>query len=164
MTQSSFFRAFASKEALLLELVRRMFGGQFDLAGQHSGAADPVFLYAVETALSLSLAEAFKLQKNSLLFLSEYPELSPRKRELSAISLEVVQQQVGHLRADLAHDRAADIAVVPARAAGAVAAQAGGEHVRVLHGRSVECQLAHSLAHGPCNVVGIGPAGVVIVI
>ena len=48
MTPSSFFRAFPSKEALLLELVRRMFGGQFDLAGQHSGAADPVFLYAVE--------------------------------------------------------------------------------------------------------------------
>lgn len=40
MTPSSFFRAFPSKEALLLELVRRMFGGQFDLAGQHSGAAD----------------------------------------------------------------------------------------------------------------------------
>ena len=37
--------------------------------------------------------------------MSEYPELSPRKRELSAVSLEVVQQQVGHLRADLAHDR-----------------------------------------------------------
>ena len=48
MTPSSFFRAFPSKEALLLELVRRMFGGQFDLAGQHSGAANPVFLYAVE--------------------------------------------------------------------------------------------------------------------
>ena len=47
-----------TKEALLLELVRRMFGGQFDLAGQHSGAADPVFLYAVETALSLSIATA----------------------------------------------------------------------------------------------------------
>ena len=46
--QSSFFHVFPSKEALLLELVRRMFGGQFDLAGQHSGAADPVFLYAVE--------------------------------------------------------------------------------------------------------------------
>lgn len=58
MTPSSFFRAFPSKEALLLELVRRMFGGQFDLAGQHSGAADPVFLYAVETALSLSIATA----------------------------------------------------------------------------------------------------------
>ena len=58
MTPSSFFRAFPSKEALLLELVRRMFGGQFDLAGQHSGAADPVFPYAVETALSLSIATA----------------------------------------------------------------------------------------------------------
>ena len=58
MTPSSFFRAYPSKEALLLELVRRMFGGQFDLAGQHSGAADPVFLYAVETALSLSIATA----------------------------------------------------------------------------------------------------------
>ena len=56
--QSSFFHVFPSKEALLLELVRRMFGGQFDLAGQHSGAADPVFLYAVETALSLSIATA----------------------------------------------------------------------------------------------------------
>ena len=41
IAQSSFFHVFPSKEALLLELVRRMFGGQFDLAGQHSGAADP---------------------------------------------------------------------------------------------------------------------------
>ena len=58
IAQRSFFHVFPSKEALLLELVRRMFGGQFDLAGQHSGAADPVFLYAVETALSLSIATA----------------------------------------------------------------------------------------------------------
>ena len=56
--QSSFFHVFPNKEALLLELVRRMFGEQFDLAGQHTGAADPVFLYAVETALSLSIATA----------------------------------------------------------------------------------------------------------
>ncbi len=57
MGQSSFFRAFPSKEALLLELVQRMFGGQFDLAEQHSGEEDPVFLYAVETALQLHIAE-----------------------------------------------------------------------------------------------------------
>lgn len=31
-------------------------------------AADPVFLYAVETVLSLSLAEAFKLQKTVCCF------------------------------------------------------------------------------------------------
>ena len=55
--QSSFFHVFPSKEALLLELVKRMFGGQFDLAGQHSGTDDPVFLYAVETALQLHIAE-----------------------------------------------------------------------------------------------------------
>ena len=41
MTPSSFFRAFPSKEGLLLELVQRMFGGQFDLAGQHSGTENP---------------------------------------------------------------------------------------------------------------------------
>lgn len=55
--QSSFFHVFPSKEALLLELVRRMFGGQFDLAQQHSGQEDPVFLYAVETSLQLHIAE-----------------------------------------------------------------------------------------------------------
>lgn len=54
MAQSSFFRAFPSKEALLLELVRRMFSGQFALAEGHSGE-DPVFLYAVETAIQLHI-------------------------------------------------------------------------------------------------------------
>ena len=57
MGQSSFFRAFSSKEELLLELVKRMFDGQFALAAQHSTDADPVFLYAVETALQLHIAE-----------------------------------------------------------------------------------------------------------
>ena len=55
--QSAFFHAFSSKEALLLELVKRMFGGQFDLAERHTGTEDPVFLYAVETALQLHIAE-----------------------------------------------------------------------------------------------------------
>ena len=55
--QSSFFHVFPSKEALLLELVRRMFNGQFDLAGEHSGTDDPVQLYAIETALQLRITE-----------------------------------------------------------------------------------------------------------
>ena len=38
MPPSSFFRAFPSKEALLLELDKRMFSGQFTLAEQHSTA------------------------------------------------------------------------------------------------------------------------------
>ena len=57
MGQSSFFRAFSSKEELLLELVKRMFGGQFALAAQSSAGADPVFMYSVETALQLHIAE-----------------------------------------------------------------------------------------------------------
>lgn len=57
MTPSSFFRAFPSKEALLLELNKRMFSGQFALAEQHSAAQDPVLLYAVETAIQLHIAE-----------------------------------------------------------------------------------------------------------
>ena len=55
--QSSFFHVFPSKEALLLELVRRMFGGQFDLAEQHNNGQEPIFMYAVETALQLHIAE-----------------------------------------------------------------------------------------------------------
>jgi AcrR family transcriptional regulator len=55
--QSSFFHVFPSKEALLLELVKWMFDGQFGLAGQHSGTEDPVFLYAVKTAVQLHIAE-----------------------------------------------------------------------------------------------------------
>ena len=57
MPPSSFFRAFPSKEALLLELDKRMFSGQFALAEQHSTAQDPVLLYAVETAIQLHIAE-----------------------------------------------------------------------------------------------------------
>lgn len=55
--QSSFFHVFPSKEALLLELVRRMFSGQFDLAEQHNAAQDPVLVYAMETALQLHIVE-----------------------------------------------------------------------------------------------------------
>ena len=57
MTPSSFFRAFPSKEGLLLELVKRMFSGQFALAEHHGAAQDPVFVYAVETAVQLHIAE-----------------------------------------------------------------------------------------------------------
>ena len=57
IAQSSFFHVFPNKEALLLELVKRMFGGQFSLAERHSADADPVFLYAVETSVQLNIAE-----------------------------------------------------------------------------------------------------------
>lgn len=57
MGQSTFFRAFPSKESLLLELVGRMFDGQFAMAEQFSPTADPVLYYAMETALQLHIVE-----------------------------------------------------------------------------------------------------------
>lgn len=57
MTPSSFFRAYASKEALLLELVKWIFVGQYDLAQQVSGSEDPMLICAVEGALELYTAE-----------------------------------------------------------------------------------------------------------
>ena len=58
MSASSFFAAFENKEALLLLLVEHMFSGQFDeifsILGNH---AEPVMIYAAETALQLHLAE-----------------------------------------------------------------------------------------------------------
>lgn len=57
MTASSFFRAYPSKEALLLEFVKWIFVGQYDLAQQISGSDDPVLICAVEGALELHTAE-----------------------------------------------------------------------------------------------------------
>lgn len=57
MTPSSFFRAYPSKEALLLELVKWIFVGQYDLAQQISGSDDPMLICAVEGALEIHTAE-----------------------------------------------------------------------------------------------------------
>jgi len=74
MPPSSFFRAFPSKEALLLELDKRMFSGQFTLAEQHSAAralrggdgypaphrrADRATAQAVRAAYTLSSTSAY---------------------------------------------------------------------------------------------------------
>lgn len=57
MTPSSFFRAYPSKEALLLELVKWIFVGQYDLAQKISGSEDPMLVCAVEGGLELHTAE-----------------------------------------------------------------------------------------------------------
>ena len=57
MTPSSFFRAYSSKEALLLEFVKWIFVGQYDLAQKISGSDDPMVVCAVEGALELHTAE-----------------------------------------------------------------------------------------------------------
>ena len=60
MTPSSFFRAYESKEALLLELVKQMFDGQFAEAERlisFTEKPEPLFMYALETAIQLHIVE-----------------------------------------------------------------------------------------------------------
>ena len=58
ISSGSPFSLFGNKEGVLLELVRMMFSGQFDLAESLIGEdADPLLLYGVETALQLHITE-----------------------------------------------------------------------------------------------------------
>lgn len=58
ISSGSPFSLFGNKEGVLLELVRMMFSGQFDLADSLIGEeADPLLLYGVETALQIHITE-----------------------------------------------------------------------------------------------------------
>lgn len=58
VTRGSFQNLFPTKDAVLMELVGAMFGGQFDVAGSITGSElPPVYTYAVETAIQLTLTE-----------------------------------------------------------------------------------------------------------
>ena len=57
MSQASFFAAFDSKEAILLELTKIMFSSQFVAAAAMMPTDDPLLLYALETGLQLHITE-----------------------------------------------------------------------------------------------------------
>lgn len=57
MSQASFFAAFESKEAILLELTKIMFSSQFIAAAAMMPADNPLLLYALETCLQLHITE-----------------------------------------------------------------------------------------------------------
>ena len=57
MSQASFFAAFESKEAILLELTKIMFSSQFVAAAAMMPTDDPLLLYALETGLQLHITE-----------------------------------------------------------------------------------------------------------
>ena len=58
VSSSSFQNIFRAKDGVLTELVQFMFENQFRIAGSVTGAAlPPVYLYAAETALQLTLTE-----------------------------------------------------------------------------------------------------------
>ena len=58
ISRGSFQNFFPTKDAVLLELVKTMFGGQFGAARSMVGDnLQPVYIYAVETAIQLTLTE-----------------------------------------------------------------------------------------------------------
>lgn len=58
VTRGSFQNLFHTKDAVLMELVETMFGGQFGAARRITGRQlPPVYAYAVETAIQLTLTE-----------------------------------------------------------------------------------------------------------
>lgn len=58
VSSSSFQNLFHSKDGVLMELVKFMFGNQFDMARNVTGTAlPPVYVYAAETALQITLTE-----------------------------------------------------------------------------------------------------------
>ena len=55
---STFQNVFRTKDGVLVELVKFMFGSQFDMADQIAGQKlPPVYVYAVETSIQLALTE-----------------------------------------------------------------------------------------------------------
>ena len=57
VTRGSFQNLFRTKDAVLLELVETMFSGQFSAAKSITGQLPPVYAYAAETAIQLTLTE-----------------------------------------------------------------------------------------------------------
>lgn len=58
VSSSSFQNLFHSKDGVLMELVKFMFENQFGMARSIAGAAlPPVYVYAAETALQITLTE-----------------------------------------------------------------------------------------------------------
>ena len=90
VSSSSFQNLFQSKDGVLLELVDFMFENQFSMARHVAGEAlPPVYVYAVETALQLTLTE---LNDNlRQIYLEVYTQARPLARIQAATARELHQ-------------------------------------------------------------------------
>lgn len=75
VTRGSFQNLFRTKDAVLLELVETMFSGQFSAAKSITGQQlPPVYAYAVETAIQLTLTELNELLREIYLEAYSLPD------------------------------------------------------------------------------------------
>lgn len=94
MSASSFFAAFENKEALLLQLVEHMFTGQFDeIQAILGNRAEPVMIYAAETALQLHIAELSEPLRELYLTAYSLPTTSEYLYERTAKKIEFLMSK-----------------------------------------------------------------------
>ncbi len=90
MATSAFFRAYSDKEAVLLELVKIMFGSQFSLAEKLINTEDPVMLYAAETSLQVCIAETSEALRDLYVTAYSLPSTSEFIYRSTAMKLEKI--------------------------------------------------------------------------
>ena len=90
MATSAFFRAYSDKEAVLLELVKIMFGSQFLLAEKLINTDDPVMLYAAETSLQVSIVETSEALRDLYVTAYSLPSTSEFIYRSTALKLEKI--------------------------------------------------------------------------
>ncbi len=96
VSASTFQNIFRSKEGILSELVSFMFNGQFDAARESVTLqiASPVYVYAVETAIQLTLTEINDNIRDMYIEAYTSPEISKYIHEHTAVELKMI---FGHL-------------------------------------------------------------------
>ncbi len=90
MATSAFFRAYSDKEAVLLELVKIMFGSQFSLAEKLIDTDDPVMLYAAETSLQVYISETSEALRDLYVTAYTLPTTSEFICRSTALKLEKI--------------------------------------------------------------------------
>ena len=99
VSASTFQNIFRSKDGVLMELVQFMFGSQFDLARLAVGEAGPEVLYAVETAIQLTLTE---LNENLREIYLEAYAFPPTRELINQKTAEELYRLFGAYRQDCA--------------------------------------------------------------
>ena len=102
MSPSSYYAAYDNKEALLLTLVKTMFGSQFDKAEKLLGETpDPLLVYGVEVSIQMYIAELSEPLRElyvvgySLPTTSEYIYMSTAQKNQHFFSQYIKEAELG---------------------------------------------------------------------
>ena len=89
VSNSSFQNIFRAKDGVLLELIQFMFSGQFGAARSATAELPPVFVYAAETAIQLTLTELNENLRE--IYIVSYTQPEPAEYILRETAKEIQQ-------------------------------------------------------------------------